>query len=311
MTGGAGFIGSHLAESFCDDNEVTVVDDLSAGKIANIKALIDSERIRFVRGSITDRRLMSGLCDGADYVFHHAAISSVPKSIKDPAATNEVGVNGTLTTLLAARDRGVRKVVFASSAGVYGDRARIPIKEASTPEPLSPYALTKIVGEQYCRLFYELYGLKTISLRYFNVFGPRQDPNSEYAAVIPRFLSRALSGKSLTIFGDGEQTRDFVFIDDVVNVNVLAAESKVVGEFNIASGRKTSINELAETVVDLAGRKVKVLHDKPRKGDIRHSVADISKAEKELGFEPRCSLEKGLRETIASFEKQDRKGKRR
>ena len=301
VTGGAGFIGSHLVHSFGDGNEVIVVDDLSSGKMENIKELVDSRDVRFVRGSITDQRLMKRVCRGVDYVFHHAAIASVPKSVEDPLSTDDVGINGTLVTLLAARDGGVKKVVFASSAGVYGDKAKPPISEDSPLDPLSPYALTKIVGEHYCRLFNELYGLKTVSLRYFNVFGPRQDPEAEYAAVIPRFLSRALAGKNLTVFGDGKQTRDFVFIDDVVRANVLATESKVVGEVNIASGKKTTIHDLAEIVLELTGKDVEIVHERSRKGDIRHSVAAINKASECLGFEPEIDIRHGLRLTIEDF----------
>ena len=298
ITGGAGFVGSHLAHRFSEDNDVVVVDDLSAGKIENIEGLIDSKRIQFVRGSITDRKLMNRLCKGTDYVFHHAAIASVPKSIVDPQTTNEVGVNGTLVTLLAARDGGARKVVFASSAAVYGNRAKVPIEEESLPDPLSPYALTKIVGEQYCRIFDQLYGLRAVSLRYFNIFGPRQDPESEYAAVIPRFLSRALAGKDLKIFGDGKQTRDFVFVDDVVKANMLAAGSKAIGEFNIASGKKTTIDDLAKIVLELTEKDVRIIHERPRKGDIRHSVANIKKAKKLLDFVPTESLRDGLEKTL-------------
>lgn len=305
VTGGAGFIGSHLVHALYKSNEVIVVDNLSSGRMENLGSLVKSKKVRFLKGSITDLKLMKNACNGADYVLHHAAIASVPKSVKDPIATNRVGIEGTLVTLVAARDGGVKKVVFASSAGVYGDSAKPPIPETSPPDPMSPYALTKVVGERYCSLFDHLYGLRTISLRYFNVFGPRQDPDSEYAAVVPRFLSRAIAGKNLTIFGDGKQTRDFVFVEDVVRANVLAAESKAGGEFNIASGEKTTIDDLAHAVLELTGWSAEIEFEGPRKGDIRYSVADTRMAKRLLGFSPKYSLEEGLGKTLNAFSERD------
>jgi len=304
ITGGAGFIGSNLAEELSKekDNEVITVDDLSTGRIENIQTLGKfNQNIKFVKGSVTDLDLLRGIFKDVDYVFHQAAIPSVPRSVKDPIASNNANVNGTLNVLVAAKDCGVKKVIYASSSSVYGDTPKLPKREDMMPNPLSPYAVTKLMGEYYCEVFNEVYGLKTVSLRYFNVYGPRQDPYSDYAAVIPRFIDRVLENKPPVIYGDGEQTRDFTFVKDVVKANVLAAKSDANGVYNIAYGNRISINELANVIMKLIGRNLTLIYDAPREGDVKHSLGDISKAKKNLGYEPRYSLEKGLQGTIEWF----------
>ncbi len=297
ITGGAGFIGSHLAEELARRGyQVTILDDLSTGKMENIKELIKKGGVQFIQGSITNFSLLKELFQGAVYVFHQAALPSVPRSVKDPLATSEVNVTGTLNVLLAARDNKVRKVVYASSSSVYGDTPTLPKREDMVPHPQSPYAVSKLAGEHYCRVFQEVYGLATACLRYFNVYGPKQSPDSQYAAVIPRFIRWASEGSPLIIFGDGEQTRDFTFIADAVETNILAAESNASGVFNIGRGKSITINELAQLVIKLTGNNVEPVHRESREGDIRHSLADISKA-RTFGYEPRYNLEEGLEET--------------
>ncbi len=303
VTGGAGFIGSNLAEALCEENDVAVLDDLSTGRIENISHLVKSKKIEFVKGSITDFKLMNRVMKGADYVFHEAAIVSVPYSVSNPRVTAEVNISGTLNLLTLARDCGVKKAVFASSCAVYGDLPGLPKREEMPTMPLSPYALTKLAGEHYCRLFTELYGLKTVSLRYFNVFGPKQDPKSEYAAVIPRFITSALSGKPLTIHGNGEQTRDFTFVKDVVRANLLAAESDAKGAFNIAGGKRISVNDMAKAVLKITGSKSQIGYDSARTGDVKHSLADTTKAKEAFGWMPKYALEWGLKETAEFFGK--------
>mgnify|MGYP000394964556 CR=1 FL=1 len=227
VTGGAGFIGSHLAEELAESNEVVVIDNLCTGKLENIKHLIDNEKIVFKKGDIRDLVFLRREFEGADYVFHQAALPSVPRSIEDPALTNGVNVNGTLNVLIAAKDCEVKKIVYASSSSIYGDTPILPKKEGMLPNPLSPYAVSKLTGEYYCKAFSVVYGLKTVCLRYFNVYGPRQDPTSQYAAVIPRFITRILDNKPPIIYGDGRQTRDFTYVKDVAIANILAAETNV------------------------------------------------------------------------------------
>ncbi|MBA7529677.1 UDP-N-acetylglucosamine 4-epimerase [subsurface metagenome] len=298
ITGGAGFIGSNLAEELSKetDTEIIIVDDLSTGRIENLRKF--NQNIKFVRGSITDLDLLKMIFEDVDYVFHQAAIPSVPRSIKDPIASNNANINGTLKVLVAAKDSSVKKVICASSSSVYGDTPELPKREDMRANPKSPYAVTKLMGEYYCDVFNEVYGLKTISLRYFNVYGPRQDPYSDYAAVIPRFINMVSENKPPVIYGDGEQTRDFTFVKDVVRANVLAAKSDAKGIYNIANGNRISINELAEMIMKLMGKNLKPVHDAPREGDVKHSLGDISRAKKGLGYEPRYSLEEGLRGTI-------------
>jgi UDP-glucose 4-epimerase len=304
ITGGAGFIGSNLAETLAKDNTVTIIDDLSTGRLINIQPLLTHYPIRFVEGSILDLPALTTLFKDTDYVFHEAAIPSVPRSVRDPVRSNLANVNGTLNVLVAARDNHIEKLVYASSSSVYGDTPTLPKHEAMTPMPLSPYAVSKLTGEHYCQVFNTVYGLHTVSLRYFNVFGSHQDPKSEYAAVIPKFLTSALTDQSPLIYGDGEQTRDFTFVSDVVNANILAASTTATGTFNIAGGRRISINTLASTILALAESTRDVTHAAPRSGDIKHSLADITKAKKEIGYEPQSTIEKGLKETITWFQTQ-------
>jgi UDP-glucose 4-epimerase len=301
VTGGAGFIGSNLVEAFLEENDVTVIDDMSTGSYENIRLLVEQKHVKLVNGSTTDLKLLKSTLNGAEYLFHAAAIPSVQRSIGDPIKTNEAGITGTLNVLVAARDSGVKRVIFASSSSVYGETPTLPKREDMTPMPLSPYALTKLAGEHYCQLFTELYGLSTVSLRYFNVYGPHQDPSSEYSAVIPRFIKSALSGNSLTIYGDGDQTRDLTYVKDVVRANMLAAESKATGVFNIATGSRISINELAKLIIKISGKASTIVYTPPRPGDIRHSLADISRAHETFGYSPRYSLEEGVKETMDWF----------
>jgi UDP-glucose 4-epimerase len=297
ITGGAGFIGSNLAHKLATDNTIIIVDDLSTGRRENIAELTDLDNVTFIEGSILDLPLLEEAFKGVDFVFHQAAIPSVPRSIEDPLSTNEVNITGTLNVLIAARNNKAKKVVFASSSSVYGDTPTLPKKEDMTPNPQSPYALTKLVGEYYCQLFQQIYRLPTACLRYFNIYGPRQNPDSQYAAVIPIFISRVRQDKPPIIYGDGNQTRDFTFIQDAIQANIIAAESNATGIFNIGTGGNTTINELVETISKIMGRDLKPVYQEPRAGDIRDSLADISLA-RAIGYEPKCSLEDGLQETI-------------
>ncbi len=297
ITGGAGFIGSNLAEELAVDNEVVILDDLSSGRMENIKELLENYNVRFIKGSITDLGLLQRSFIDVDYVFHQAAIPGVPASIVDPAASNSVNVNGTLNVLMAARDNEVKKVVYASSCAVYGDAAVTPIDETTPLAPKSPYAVTKLTGEYYCNVFNEVHALPAVSLRYFNVYGPRQNPSSEYAAVIPKFITKALAEEPLVIYGDGLQTRDFVFVRDVVKANIMAAESRETGIFNIGSGKSVAVNELASVIMKLCGKNLEMAHAEPREGDIRHSQASVERARR-INYRPEYSLEDGLKETI-------------
>lgn len=299
VTGGAGFIGSNLVEELSKRHSVTVVDDLSTGKIENIAHI---NNIDFIKGSITELDLLKGAFDGADCIFHLAALPSVQRSVEDPLASNAANVDGTLNVLIAARDCGVKKVLYASSSAVYGDEPTLPKREDMKPYPKSPYAVGKITGEYYARVFSELYGLRTVCLRYFNVYGPRQDPASEYAAVIPIFISRIMDGKAPVIFGDGNQTRDFAFVRDVVKANILSMEKEQAeGIFNIACGQKTRLNQLARIIMEIMGLEADLIYHERRPGDIQDSLADISMAKKELGYEPDYDLISGLRETVEWF----------
>jgi UDP-glucose 4-epimerase len=295
VTGGAGFIGSHLSEALHKQgNELTIIDDLSSGRMEHLTPLLGEKNVAFIRGSITDLSLLKEHFQGADGVFHQAAFVSVPRSIEDPLLNHGVNITGTLNVLLAARDAGVKKLVFASSAAVYGNLPELPKREDMPVDPQSPYALAKLTGEYYCRLFSDLYGLRTVALRYFNVYGPRQDPLSDYAAVIPRFIHRLKNGEAPVINGDGEQTRDFVFVNDVVQANMKAMQSDATGIFNIASGNQTSVNELAELLSRLFQFQGKPCHAPGRSGEVKYSVADISRSSRSFGFEPTYSLERGL-----------------
>lgn len=297
VTGGAGFIGSNLAEELSNRYEVTVLDDLATGRESNLSGL----DVEFVRGSILDTELLARTFRDAGFVFHEAALPSVQRSVEDPAQSNLVNVNGTLNVLLAARDAGVKKVLFASSSSVYGDTPVLPKVESMTPNPMSPYAITKLTDEYYCRVFTSLYGLPTVALRYFNVFGPRQDPKSQYAAVIPNFIGRIIAGEPPVIHGDGRQTRDFTFVRDVVRANILAAESDAVGVFNVACQKRIDLLELAGTIMDLVGTRVDPVHEPARPGDVRDSLADITLARDAFGYAPAYTLTDGLKETIQWF----------
>lgn len=298
ITGGTGFIGSHLAGALAGGGYyVTILDDLSTGNSANIAELLSQDNVDFVQGSVTDLPLVQRLFQGVDYVFHFAAISSVSRSIDDPAATHEVNITGTLNVLLAARDNRVKKVIHASSCSVYGAIPALPKREDMLPNPQSPYSVTKLAAEHYGQVFSQAYRLPTVCLRYFNIYGPRQDPESEYAAVIPKFIKRVSQGEAPIIFGDGNQTRDFTFVKDAVAASILSAESSASGIFNIGNGESTTINDLAHLIIKLIGSNVTPTYQPPRPGDIRHSLADISKARK-FGYNPKYNLEEGLKETI-------------
>ncbi len=303
VTGGAGFIGSHLAGLLANrDYHVIILDDLSSGKMANVELLLKKTNVELIQGSISDLPLLEQLFQGVDYIFHQAAVPSVLRSIENPAASHNVNVTGTLNVLLAARDNNVSKVVYASSSSVYGDTPGLPKVEDMATNPLSPYAVSKLAGEHYCRAFHQVYGLPTVCLRYFNVYGPKQDPESQYAAAIPNFIMRIAKKRSPIIFGDGEQTRDFTFVKDVVEANILAVESDATGIFNIARGVRVTVNQLVQLVIGIMGsNNVKPVYNEPRHGEVRHSFADISKA-KTFGYNPRYSLEEGLTETIRNSE---------
>jgi UDP-glucose 4-epimerase len=305
VTGGAGFIGSHIAEHLSvNGHEVIIFDNLFTGKKHNIHRLLKKKNVTFVEGSVTDIPALKKIASGADGIFHEGAIVSVPRSLKNPLATNEANVQGTLNVLLAARDAGVRKVVFASSSSVYGDTPVLPKQEDMKPRPISPYAVSKLAGEYYCRVFSSAYNLPTVCLRYFNVFGPRQDPASEYAAVIPKFITRTLKDQPPLIYGDGEQSRDFTFVEDVVQANIHAMEQDVEGIFNIAYGERHTLNELASIIMELTGKRMKPVYEAARPGDILHSLADITAARTQLKYSPKYTFKSGLEETVSWFRKQ-------
>ena len=298
VTGGAGFIGSHLAEERVNQGYfVIILDDLSTGRMENIAELLRKENVEFIQGSITDLVLLQRILQGAQYVFHLAALARVLRSIEDPVTTNEVNITGTLNVLIAARDNSVKKVVYASSSSVYGDTPTLPKDEQMVPQPQSPYAVSKLAGEYYCQVFHYVYNLNTTCLRYFNVYGPGQEPNSEYSAVIPRFIGQVFRKEPLFIDGDGEQTRDFTFVKDAVEANILAVNNNANGVFNIGSGECITINELVRDISEITGGNVKPIYREPRPGDVRHSLADISRA-RTFGYEPMYDLEAGLKETI-------------
>ncbi|HEY8154671.1 MAG TPA: SDR family oxidoreductase [Myxococcota bacterium] len=302
VTGGAGFIGGHLVAGLVAEGwRVRVLDDFSSGREANLAEVADV--VELIRGDVRDEAALARAAAGAEVVFHQAAVASVPRSVAEPLRTNSINLDGTLQVLEAARRAGVRRVVYAASSAAYGNSEVLPKVESMGAEPLSPYALQKHAGELYCRLYTSLYGLETVALRYFNIFGPRQDPKSEYAAVIPRFICAALAGEGATIFGDGEQTRDFVYVQDAVRANLLAADAaRASGAvINIATGRRISLNELWRAIREITGALVPARHAPAREGDVRDSVADIARARELLGFEPAVDLREGLRRTAESF----------
>src|SRR5438067_4330825 len=299
VTGGAGFIGSHLAEALLDQGEsVRVLDNLATGRETNLAAL--QERAQLIRGDLRNLEAVRAAVEGVEVVFHQAALASVPRSIADPVTSLEINVNGTQNVLLAARDAGVRRVVYASSSSVYGNTPTLPKHEEMPTAPLSPYAVQKLSGELLCRVFTHIYGLETVALRYFNVFGPRQDPTSEYAAVIPRFLTALLEKRRPIVFGDGEQTRDFTYIENVVQANLLAATSPdAVGTaINIGCGERISLNSVLRFAGEQLGIAVEADYREPRAGDVRDSLADISKARQLLGYDPKISFPAGLARTL-------------
>jgi UDP-glucose 4-epimerase len=305
VTGGAGFIGSHIVEELVRrQHEVVILDNLFSGRLENIRPFLAEKNVSFIQGSVTDPALLATVFCGADGIFHEGAIASVPRSIKNPVATNEANVTGTLNVLVAARDCGVKKVLFASSSSVYGDTPTLPKREDMTPCPLSPYAVSKLAGEQYLRVFADVYGFDTVSLRYFNVFGPRQDPASEYAAVIPKFITGILAHHPLTMYGDGGQTRDFSYVKDVVQANIRAMESRARGVFNVAYCQRMSLTDLAATLMAITGITVPVTFAPARAGDVRDSLADISRAQEAFGYAPAYTVRTGLEETVAWFRQQ-------
>ena len=299
MTGGAGFIGSHIVHRLvADGHEVMVVDDLSTGARENLLAVWKD--IVFLEGSICDRKALERVFEGAECVFHQAALASVKRSVDDPLSTNRANVEGTLNVLEVARRSGVRRVVYASSSSVYGDAPTLPKHEEMVPAPKSPYAVSKLAGEYYCRVYAELFGLGTVSLRYFNVFGPRQDPGSPYAAVVPIFVKAILEGAQPTVFGDGEHSRDFTYVDNVVQANLLAARAEgAPGQvFNVGCGGSFTLNELIKKLGKILGMDVTPIYAPERPGDVRHSRADIQRARRVLGYEPSLGFEEGLKRTV-------------
>ncbi|MCX6683298.1 MAG: SDR family oxidoreductase [Methanoregula sp.] len=305
ITGGAGFIGSHIADALANrGDEVVIFDNLFSGRMENIRHLVDTPTVTFVNGSVTDQALLQKACKDADGIFHEAAITSVPRSVKDPLASNEANVTGTLNVLVAAQKCGIQKIVYASSSSVYGDTPTLPKREDMVPNPKSPYAIIKMTGEYYLNVFHELYGMDTVSLRYFNVFGPRQDPNSEYSAVIPKFITKILHHESPVIYGDGLQTRDFTYVKDVVQANIGAMESDAQGVFNVAYGNRITLINLARTIMDTLGEALPLKYEAGRSGDIHDSLADISAAQKAFGYAPEYTVTTGLEETIAWYKNQ-------
>ena len=307
VTGGAGFIGSNLVRGLLrEDRRVRVIDNFSTGRRANIGDLLETERDRLElwEGSVTEPDFLRHALRGVEVVFHQAAIPSVPKSIADPWLSNHHNITGTLAVLVAAREAGVRRVVYAASSSAYGDTPVMPKTESMPARPLSPYALTKFAGEEYCRIFHQVYGLETISLRYFNIFGPFQDPASQYAAVVPNFIHRLLRGLPPVIYGDGTQSRDFTYVENAVAANLLAAAAppEACGRvFNIACGRRMDLNALAGTLNAILGTRLAPVYEPGRAGDVKHSLADIQEARRWLGYSPLVDIEAGLRRTADWF----------
>lgn len=299
MTGGAGFIGSTIVDELLRrGHQVTVLDDFSGGKEANLAAA--AAKIRLLRGSICDLDTVREACKGADYVLHLAARTSVPRSVADPLETNRVNVDGTLNVLVAARDAGVRRIIFAASSSAYGESPTLPKVESMAAQPISPYGVSKLAGEVYLQVFGRAYGLENVSLRYFNVFGPRQDPTSQYSGVLSRFITAFIEGSQPVVFGDGEQSRDFTFVENVVDATLRAAEVPNVSGmvFNVGTGARFTLNHTLALLGKISGKPVQARYEPPRTGDIRDSQADISLARTHLGYEPRVGFEEGLRRTF-------------
>jgi nucleoside-diphosphate-sugar epimerase len=302
VTGGAGFIGSHIVRRLLElGHSVRVLDNLSTGREGNLKGL--KEKVEITNGDIRDLDTVKAAVQGMDYVFHQAAMASVPRSLKNPRETMEVNVRGTLNILLCSRDSGIKRLVFASSSSVYGDSETLPKREDMPANPISPYALSKLECEEWCRLFGRLYGLETVILRYFNIFGPNQSPDSEYAAVIPKFIKAFLDSKPPVIFGDGTQTRDFTFVSDVVEANMLAMNGRA-GTYNIGSGKRITLNDVVKMLCKITKKEMKTTYSSIRAGDVKHSLADISLAGEGLGYRPKHTLEQGLGETIEWFRRE-------
>lgn len=302
VTGGAGFIGSNIVELLLEEKkEVKVVDNFSTGKRENIEPFLD--RIDFIEGDLCDEKIAQKAVEGIDYVLHQAAIPSVPRSIEEPLKTNETNITATLNLLLASLKAKVKRFVYASSSSIYGDTPPLPKKEDMSPHPESPYAVSKLTGEYYSRIFFEIYSLETVSLRYFNVFGPRQDPTSQYAAVVPNFITALLNNAPPTIYGDGEQTRDFTYVKNVVRANILAATTPdIAGKvFNVATSQKITVNELFQTLKGIIGVEMEPIYTEPRKGDVRHSFADIGEAKKYLHYRTTIKFQEGLERTVQWF----------
>jgi UDP-N-acetylglucosamine/UDP-N-acetyl-alpha-D-glucosaminouronate 4-epimerase len=298
VTGGAGFIGSHIAEELVRrGHSITVLDDLSSGKEANLAHLAGKVELR--KGSVCDADVVADACRGADYVIHLAARTSVPRSVLEPVETNRVNVDGTLNVLIAARDAKVKRVVFAASSSAYGETPTLPKKESMEPSPISPYGVTKLVGELYARVCGRVYGLENVSLRYFNVFGPRQDPNSQYSGVLSRFCTALLDGKQPVVFGDGEQSRDFTYVANVVDASLRACEAAGASGmvFNVGTGDRFTLNETLRLLGRISGKNAQAKYDPPRAGDIRDSQADISLARSILGYQPSVAFAEGLKRT--------------
>ena len=300
VTGGAGFIGSHIAAALVQAGaRVRIIDDLSTGYRKNLQDI--ESRIDFIEGSVANAPTLRRALADVELVFHEAAIPSVPRSVERPIESHQASVDATFALLLAARDQQVRRVIYAASSSAYGDQPELPKREDMRPAPLSPYAVGKLVGEYYCQVFTQVYGLETVSLRYFNVFGPRQDPSSQYSGVISRFMSALVNDEQPVIYGDGEQSRDFTYVSNVIDANMRAAESpQAVGKvINIANGKRITLNELLETMKEIIGQpSVVARYESPRSGDIKHSLADISLARAVLSYEPKIELEAGLRLTF-------------
>jgi nucleoside-diphosphate-sugar epimerase len=300
VTGGAGFIGSHIASALTAGGaRVRILDDLSTGHRENIDEI--GGDVEFIEGSVADEELLNKALEGVELIFHEAAIPSVPRSVEAPRQTHIASVDGTFSLLCAARDQGVRRVVYAASSSAYGDQPTLPKSEQMLPDPLSPYAVAKLVGEYYCQVFTRVYGLETVSLRYFNVFGPRQDPGSQYSGVVSRFISALLSDERPVIYGDGEQSRDFTYIDNVVfaNLNAASATDAAGKVINVANGERITLNQLLKELQELTGKQnVKADYLESRVGDVRHSLADITMARELLGYESKVELREGLQRTI-------------
>jgi UDP-glucose 4-epimerase len=302
VTGGAGFIGSHLVQALLEQgHRVRVLDNYSTGDRANLDTIRDD--IEEIEGDVRDWAAVMAAMDGVELVFHQAALPSVPRSVADPITSHAACASGTLHVLDAARAAEVRRVIYAASSSAYGNSERLPKLETDPTDPLSPYAVAKLAGEHYCKAFHEVYGLETVRLRYFNVYGPRQSPDSPYAAVIPRFLEAMLANRQPTVYGDGTQSRDFTFVEDVVQANLLAAETPNVGGnvYNIACGERTSLLELIDQMNALLGTSIEPLLQPARKGDVKHSQAGIERARKELGYVPRILVPEGVRRCLSYF----------